>query len=111
MRKFFTAVLEQGNTYEGPFCTEPFEAGWAGEALWFVRVLDDAEPQRITLTPQISPDGLVWMDAPGPALAIDLPDAGLHSAAQSNFGNWLRLRVDMAPGRPVKFLIYLALKA
>jgi len=111
MRKFFTAVLEQGNTYEGAFDTEPYEAGWAGEALWFVRILDEPAAQRITLVPQISPDGLVWMDAREPALTIDLPDGRLHSLAQSHFGNWLRLRVEAAGGRPVKYVIYLALKA
>ena len=39
MRQSFTAVLERHSIYSQPFATEPYEAGWASEARWFVRLI------------------------------------------------------------------------
>ena len=38
-RQVYTAVVERNVTWEGAFATEPYEAGWAAEALIFIRVL------------------------------------------------------------------------
>jgi hypothetical protein len=109
MRRSFTAVVEQGNAFAAGFETEPFEAGWAREARWFVRFLERAEDTTLEIEPQISPDGLVWCGdgarhAPAPA-----PE--LLSFTQREFGNWLRLRVRLGgPAPHVKVVIYLALK-
>jgi len=117
MKRCITSVLEQGNVWEESFATEPFEAGWASEARWFVRILDPVPAERlsITLTPQISPDGILWCDDTdsGAGLQLDLPVAStqLFTLPQRQFGNWLRLKVDFGgSGTPVKFLIYLVLK-
>lgn len=116
MRRFFSAVLEQSNTYSEAFCTEPFEAGWASEARWFIRILDaDGANPGIEAMPQISPDGLVWCDDEDRAdpvlLSADAAEPVMVSFKQREFGNWLRLKVRLSGERPkVKVLIYLALK-
>jgi hypothetical protein len=115
MRRCITSVLEQGNVWSASFETEPFEAGWASEARWFIRILDPMPTQGVVLnlTPQISPDGILWCDglAEGRGLRIELPVAStdVFTLVQHDFGNWLRLRVAFDRG-PVKFLIYLVLK-
>jgi hypothetical protein len=40
MRQSFTAVVERNVTWQGEFAVEPYEAAWATEAIYFVRVLD-----------------------------------------------------------------------
>lgn len=116
MRRFFSAVLEQGNSFDAPFSTEPFEAGWAREARWFIRILDaSGDDAGIEAIPQISPDGLLWCDdddmaAPAQLLA-NAPDPVMITFRQREFGNWLRLRVNLVGNQPrVKLLIHLALK-
>jgi hypothetical protein len=110
MKHSFTAVIEQANTYTADFDTEPYETGWATEARWFVRVLDIAgESTGITLTPQISPDGLTWCDEGSAPIRFE--GTGMISIALREFGHWLRLRATLGDGtESVKVLIYLALK-
>ncbi|MDE0123481.1 MAG: hypothetical protein OXN97_02780 [Bryobacterales bacterium] len=109
LRRSFTAVLEKGATFSGEFSTEPYEAGWAHEARWFVRVLRSDERVGLQMVPQISPDGTEWCDEGSGS--IRLQGAGLASMPIVNFGSWLRLR-GTTTGRTgsVTVLIYLALK-
>jgi hypothetical protein len=110
VRRSFTAVLEKNTTFTSDFATEPYEAGWAAAARWFIRILEmQGEPAVLTVTPQISPDGLFWCDEGSTPLLISKP--GLYSFALHDFGQWLRLEAQLA-GREarVKVLIYLALK-
>ena len=110
MRHAFTAVLERNAIFTADFATEPYETGWAGEARWFVRVLALAGGDAtLTITPQLSPDGLVWCDAEGEPLTVCAP--GMITRALRDFGHWLRLDCVLHGDRPeVKVLIYLALK-
>ena len=116
MRNCTTSVLEQGNTRRGNFETEPFEAGWAREAIWFLRLLEPVPPGafRLKLGPQISPDGLLWCDAPDTEpLIIEGPVGARDVAALrlAHFGNWLRLRVEPDDAAlEIKVLIHLVLK-
>lgn len=109
LRRSFTAVLEKGSTFSGEFCTEPYEAGWAREARWFVRVLRADEQVGLHLVPQISPDGAEWCDEGSGSLRLQ--GVGLASMPVVNFGSWLRLR-GTTTGRSgsATVLIYLALK-
>lgn len=110
MRHSFTAVLERHSVFTAPFATEPYETAWAGEARWFVRVLSlTGEGAALRITPQISPDGLVWCDAEAETLTLREP--GMVTCALRDFGHWLRLDCDLRGEHPeVKVLIYLALK-
>lgn len=109
-RKSFTAVVERNTTIDGALATEPYETAWAGEARWFVRILEQSgEGARLRVTPQLSPDGLFWCDEGSPPLVIDRP--GLYSLALTNFGHWLRLNTETdGDGSSFKVIIYLALK-
>ena len=109
MRKSFTAVIERNKAAVADFATEPYEAGWASEARWFVRVMEMSKETVLTLIPQISPDGLFWCDEGSAPLQISA--AGLHSFALRDFGQWLRLQATVRGDSPsAKFMIYLALK-
>lgn len=114
MRRSLTAVIEQGNSYEGPFSTEPYEAGWASEARWFVRILEGEEEGgeiQVTAQPQISPDGLVWIAADCAPLSMPAVADTMASCPLDRFGSWLRLDIrPVGPSRKVKYLIYLVLK-
>jgi hypothetical protein len=110
LRRSFTAVIEKNTTWSANFETEPYEAGWAVECRWFVRVITmEGRDPEVVMTPQISPDGLFWCDDEHPSIVISKP--GLYSFPLREFGNWLRLRADVKGNNPsVKVMIYLVLK-
>jgi hypothetical protein len=107
IRRSFTAVIEKNSRFTAPFQTEPYEAGWAAEARWFIKVIDLTGELKITA--QISPDGIVWCDEGDATLAVKTP--GLYSVSLHNFGNWLRLHADLGGADcSAKVMIYLVLK-
>lgn len=110
LRRSFTAVIEKNTTWTANFETEPYEAGWAVEARWFIRIMTiEGAEASLSVTPQISPDGLFWCDEGGPPLVMSRP--AVYSIAQRDFGNWLRLRAEVKGASPsIKVMIYLALK-
>jgi len=110
MRPSFTAVVERNVTFTADFETEPYEAAWATEARWFVRVLElEGEGSVLVGHPQISPDGLFWCDEGSEPLHLD--GAGLASLKLRDFGQWLRLRCELTgPSPRAKILVYLSLK-
>lgn len=74
----------------GTFVTEPYEAGWADEALAVVYVREAHGPQpAAVLRAQISADGVRWFDHEAPALQVGAP--GGYALPLERFGNWLRL--------------------
>ena len=110
MKQIHTAVLERFGTFAEDFATEPYEAGWADEAIFFVRIdaVEGAEP-ALTGQVQISPDGITWIDEGTPLPAIQ--QTGLVFARVRHFGNWLRLACRVS-GRQatLRGMIYLCLK-
>ena len=62
----------------------------------------------LTLTPQVSPDGLFWCDEGAAPLVIEGVD--MASLPLREFGGWLRLDAKLTRGARIKVLIYLALK-
>lgn len=74
----------------GPARTElePYEAGWASEAIAFVcihQVRD--ESARLLVGLETSPDGIRWASL---APVQELPPSGVHRIPAEAFGNWLR---------------------
>jgi hypothetical protein len=110
VRRSFTAVIERNTTLTGSFETEPYETGWAIEALWFVNVLKmEGDAPKLKLRGQVSPDGLCWCDAPCPPVEIDCE--GLYSFSMREFGNWLRIAGGVSgDDAGARVIIYLALK-
>ncbi|TFV84395.1 hypothetical protein E4V99_04850 [Microbacterium sp. dk485] len=89
--------------------TEPFEAGWAGEARWYVHFLKGSPSSEVALQVQISPDGLNWIDHESPE--IHTPAVGLATITVRAFGLWLRLKTARTTGADEVLLrIYLELK-
>lgn len=109
LRQSQTAVLERNTTFAGNFVTEPFEVAWALEGRFFVRILDKQGDARLTFHPQVSSDGLIWLDLAD--ATGSLKEENLISWPVREFGHWMRLRVTF-DGEPttVKVIIYLALK-
>ena len=107
-RQVYTAVVERNVTWEGAFATEPYEAGWAAEALIFIRVLHNGVPGHSAAV-QISPDGIRWLDEGTRIRLPEQPD-GLTMARVTHFGNWLRLSGELPPGQSCTVLVYFVLK-
>jgi hypothetical protein len=107
MRRSYTAVVERGEPLAGDWATEPYEVGWATEALFFVRLLEEPATGRLDARVQLSPDGMHWIDE-GTALP-ELRD-GMAFVRVREFGNWLRLAGAVAGTGQLRALIYLTLK-
>lgn len=115
MRNAYTAVIARGEWWEDSLLTEPYEAAWAGEALFFVRVMRtgegaDAGSVSAVARVQISPDGLHWADE-GSSMRIPARADALAFARVREFGGWLRLAVEVPPGARLQVVATLALKA
>ncbi|MHB1132033.1 MAG: hypothetical protein ACYC4L_06540 [Chloroflexota bacterium] len=106
----YTAVVERSQPLTGEFATEPYEAGWAREALLFVRYHEETEGSpTVRARVQISPDGIQWADEGTALPTMDHP--GVYFAKVSHFGNWLRLAGQVEPaGAECMALVYVTLK-
>jgi hypothetical protein len=102
-----TTLVERRTTLTTDYGTHPYEAGWVSEALFFVRT-SGAHP-ALTVTPQVSPDGIDWLDHGDP---IALPaDQGLVKVGMTQFGTWIRLLITGATEQaPAVVFVHLALK-
>lgn len=102
-----TTLVERRTVLTEDYGTHPYEAGWASEALFFVRA--DGDHPALTVQPQVSPDGIDWLDHGDP---VTLPaDRGLVQVGMTAFGTWIRLHLAGAtPTRPATVFVHLALK-
>ena len=116
MRQSHTAVVERNQLWEGDFVTEPYEAGWSHEAIFFVRILraeaaDSPSLIAVELQVQISPDGIHWCDEGSQMNFVAQHVLDKPSFVRvSHYGGWLRLAGTVKDGR-VWALVHLALKA
>jgi len=109
MRQSHTAVVERNVEWTGLFFTEPYEASWATEGIFFVRQLDaDRFSTPIPLRVQISPDGIHWCDE-GTEFSLS-PTAELSWTRVGHFGGWLRLWGELPADQTVRVIVYLQLK-
>jgi len=110
MRNFYTVVLERMKRYSQDFDTEPYECGWASEAMFFIRIheLNDKEV-ILNSRVQVSVDGIQWIDE-GTAFP-PMEREGDSFIKVAHFGGWLRLRNEVGGNKPdVKLTIHLVLK-
>lgn len=109
MRQSHTAAIELGTTWEGEFATEPYEAAWAREAIFFIRLIDGEAPDGAIARVQIAPDGIHWTDE---GTEVPLPPAiGETTFARlRHFGGWLRLTGSLPDGVALPVIVHLALK-
>ncbi len=110
MRNAYTAVIARGELWEQSVQTEPYEAAWAGEAIFFVYVMEAQGEGQALARVQISPDGIRWVDE-GSEFSIPVRAESLSFARVREFGGWLRLSVTVPPAVGIKVVATLALKA
>ncbi len=109
VRRSYTATVERNVRWAGEFATEPYEAAWASEAIFFVRALDVAPGFSGTAGVQISADGIHWADE---GARFDLPTTKDQATfcKVSHFGGWLRIRGALQGSESITVLVSLALK-
>ena len=110
MLHFANVVLERHTSLTGPFATEPYETGWAREAIFFVRAEEIIGEQPILRAKvQISADGIHWMDEGTDFEPITA--TGDYFVRVQHFGGWLRLCGDVQ-GEEGEFqvMVHLTLK-
>jgi hypothetical protein len=111
IRQSYTAVVERNRSWTGAFETEPYEAAWAGEAVFYVRGLGVSNmPDGAQARVQISPDGMHWCDE-GTRFALPSAPDEVTFGRVRQFGGWLRIVGQVPPGAQVTVIVYLALKS
>jgi hypothetical protein len=110
LRENHTAVIARNELWQGSSATEPHEAGWAIEALIFVRALAiDGPLTPVPVSVQVSADGMRWVDE-GTRFELPRTIEADSWARIRHFGNWLRLSADLPAGLTMKVLVTLHLK-
>jgi hypothetical protein len=108
LRENQTAVMARNEWWADGDASEPYEAGWASEAVVFLRVLD-AEGEGGQVFVQVSPDGIRWVDE---GTSFDAPARGQVAFARvREFGQWLRVRIVLAKSHRLKVLLTWNVKA
>lgn len=104
------AVVARNERWTGEAATEPFEAGWAREAVVFVRALKEPVGAAPEAWIEISPDGLHWLPE-GSRLRMPAAKDEIAVARLTCFGNWLRLATRFESGAECTVLVTIHLKA
>ena len=106
-----TIVVERNRIWSGQVETEPNEAAWAREAIYFIRAMNvTGNVADASVRVQISPDGMHWCDE-GTGIRLPVEPDQVTFARVSHFGGWLRLIGELPPGAKIGVFVYLALKA
>lgn len=90
MRQFSSTITERKVEFTGDFNTHPYEAGWASEAISFIRVEDLEGSGVLNAHIQISVDGVRWVDEG--TFHSPISEKGDYFVKVTHFGNYLRLR-------------------
>ncbi len=99
MRQFQTTVIDFKYVYQSSFESAPFEAAWAREAIYFIRVEEiSGVNAALTAHVQISVDGVHWIDEGSKLGPVD--KAGDYFLRVAHFGGFLRLRCELAGVNP-----------
>lgn len=111
LRENHTAVITRNESWAGQVASEPYECGWASEAIVFLRALDFSGPTPTTpARVQISPDGIRWADE-GTTIALPARADAVTFGKVKHFGNWLRVAAELPPGTTIRALVAINLKA
>lgn len=105
-----TAVVARNETWTGESATEPYEAGWAREAVVFVRALKGPTGPLPKARIEISADGMHWCPE---GSEFDLPatkDAVTFQRV-AHFGNFLRVAASLPDGAEITLLVTFHFKA
>ena len=105
-----TAIIARNERWTGNVATEPYEAGWAREAVFFIRALKQPAGAPGTAWIELSPDGMHWVRE-GTELNTPAERDGIALARLTTFGNWLRVAGRFEDGAECTVLVTLHLKA
>jgi hypothetical protein len=105
-----TLVVGRNECWSGRAATEPFEAGWAREAVIFVRALKEPKGEPPMARIEISPDGMRWV-AEGTEVPMPSREGEIAALRVAHFGNWLRVAADYPHGAECTVLVTVHLKA
>lgn len=105
-----TAIVARNEKWSGEAATEPHEAGWAREAVFFVRALKAPVGTVPEAWVEISPDGMHWVPE-GTRFHMPAARDAITVARLTRFGNWLRIATRFEPGAECTVLVALHLKA
>ncbi|MGN7720494.1 hypothetical protein [Chitinophaga sp. 22620] len=111
MRQFHAAAVERRKYFKGEISSHPMEAGWAGEAIFFLIVEElKGKDARVNAFVEISADGINWIREGAAFPVIDQP--GHYFCKVSHFGNWLRINGEISgQNAEVKASVHLHLKS
>lgn len=96
MKQFYAAHLEHKRRFTESFETQPYECGWADEAIFFININDVEcydEEACLEARVQISHDGVHWADEG--TVFQPMYEPGLYFVKVTHFGNYLRLAVEV----------------
>ena len=106
-----TAVVARGEHWRGETASEPYEAAWAREAIFFLRLLKlDGDLGGVCGRVQISADGTHWADE-GTTLAFPSEVGTVAFCRVAHFGGFLRLAVTIPEAVSCQVVLTLVLKA
>lgn len=105
-----TAILARNECWTGRAATEPYEAGWAREAVIFIRLLKPPKGPQPRVRVEMSPDGMRWLPE-GAETAMPAERDGIAMLRIRHFGNWLRVAADFPEGSEAWVLVSVHLKS
>lgn len=109
LRRSYTANVERNVIWKGEFASEPYEAAWASEAIFFVRALEVSPDFSGSARVQISADGIHWADD-GASFELPVAKDQVTFCKVRHFGGWLRITGRLQENEAIKVLVSLALK-
>ena len=109
VRRSYTATVERNVRWQGEFASEPYEAAWASEAIFFVRALAVSPDFSGSARVQISADGIHWVDE-GSTFELPSEAEAVAFCRVKHFGGWLRIRGALQESDSITVLVSLALK-
>jgi hypothetical protein len=105
-----TAIVARNETWSGESATEPYEAGWAREAIVFVRALKPPKGALPKARIEISADGMHWCPE-GSEFALPETQDAVSFQRLGHFGNFIRVTASLPAGAEIVVLVTLHLKA
>jgi len=106
-----TAVVARGEHWRGEAASEPYEAAWAREAIFFLRLLKlDGDIDGVSGRVQISADGIHWADD-GTTVEFPTEIDTVAFCRVAHFGGFLRLVATIPEATSCQVVLSLVLKA
>lgn len=109
MKLSTSAIVARNSEWSGLNHSEPYEAGWAAEAIVFVRALKAplGRPGRAHV--EISADGMTWV-RDGTTFDLPAEKDAVTFARIAHFGTWLRIAAEIPDDGTQTLLVTLHLK-